>query len=471
MNLTVILPELYFLGTAFFFFVLSLGGASPKRDQRAILFLSAVGICIAALALNERGELFYKAYRVDGFSQMFKLVIAIGFFLVAYLGRGLRGLEEKLYPEYYMFLALSTSGLMLLVSSVELLTIFVALEMSSYSLYVVIPFRNSGERTQMEAAIKYVLFGAAATGIMLFGMSYVFGVAHTTYVAELAVKMPDLMGQPIAIVGVALMMGGFFFKLGLFPFHFWLPDVYEGTSNETAAFVATMPKIAAVALLLRLVSLAGSDSMQLVNFLMIIAAASMTYGNLAALVQKDIKRILAYSSIAHAGYVLVGVLSLNALGFAAAVYHIGGYVLMSLACFLVVCKLSQAGENVTLDGLKGLHQRSPLLAFTLAVGSFALAGIPPFVGFTGKFFLLSAALKEGYLGLVIIAALNTAISIYYYLNMVRVAYASDPDGLAAVRVDGPSQVLGYALIIAIILMGVLPDAFVAFAKTAVAVVL
>lgn len=467
----VILPELYFLGLALVFFILSLGGSSTDRDQWIALLLSALGVCISVLALNERGDLFYGAYRVDLFSQLFKVVLSGGFFLLVYLGRGLRGLDESLYSEYYMFLGLSTAGLMLLVSSMELLTIFVALEMSSYSLYIVIPFRNRGERVQLGAAIKYVLFGAAATGIMLFGMSYVFGVAHTTHLTELARKMPELMREPMAIVGVALMLGAFFFKLGLFPFHFWLPDVYEGTSNETAAFVATMPKIAAVALLMRLVSIAGANASQLIQVLVAIAALSMTYGNLAALVQKDIKRILAYSSIAHAGYVLLGVLSLSDLGFAAALFHIAGYVLMSLACFLVVCKVSRNGANVTLDDLRGLHQRSPLLAFTLGVGAFALAGIPPFVGFTGKFFLLSAALREGHLALVIIAAINTALSIYYYLNMVRIAYATDAGDLAVVPVDMATKILGFALIAAIILIGVLPYTFVDLARTAVTSVL
>lgn len=472
MNFTLFLPELYFLILALVFFLLSLGRESAGRDQGIALFLSAVGVCLAALVLNERGEMFYHAYRVDLFSQIFKLVISIGFFLVVYLSRGLKGLDERLYSEYYMFLALSTTGLMLLVSSVELLTIFVALELSSYSLYIVIPFRNqSGGRVQMEAAIKYVLFGAAATGVMLFGMSYVFGVAHTTYIAELARKMPDLMGQPIAIGGFVLMLAAFFFKLGLFPFHFWLPDVYEGASNETAAFVATMPKLAAVALLLRLVALAGAGATDLIQILAVIAALSMTYGNLAALVQSDIKRLLGYSSIAHGGYILLGVLSLNDVGYAAAIYHISGYLLMSLACFLVVCKLSRAGENVTLDNLKGLYKRSPLMAFTLGIGAFALAGIPPFVGFTGKFFLLSAALKQGHLALVIIAVLNTAISIYYYLNMVRMAYATEAEDMSALPVDMASKVLGFALIVAIILMGVLPYRFVDMARTAIAGVL
>ncbi|MFH1077310.1 MAG: NADH-quinone oxidoreductase subunit N [Pseudomonadota bacterium] len=468
------LPEIYFLGVVLVFFILSLREQSVIRDQRVAFILSAVGVLVSALAFDQRCELFSGAYRVDFFSQVFKLILSLGFFLVIYIGQGLRDLDDKLYSEYYMFLSISIVGLMLLVSSVELVTIFVALELSSYSLYIVIPFRNRGtHKDQVEAAIKYIIFGAVATGVMLFGMSYLFGIAHTTYIAELAQKLPDLMGQPIAVLGGLLMLAAFMFKFGLFPFHFWLPDVYEGTSNETAAFVATMPKIAAVALLLRLVAaLNGGSYTSLIEVLVVISAISMTYGNLAALVQKDIKRILAYSGIAHAGYVLLGVVSVSTLGYAAATYHIIGYMLMSAACFLVVCKLSQEGKNVTLDDLKGLYKRSPWLAFTLATGVFALAGIPPFMGFTGKFFLLSAAFKKGFLGLVIIAAINTAISIFYYLNMVRLAYAVEsPSDMPPLSTDISTKLIGFILIVSIILAGILPTTLVNLASMAAQAVL
>jgi len=250
------------------------------------------------------------------------------------------------------------------------------------------------------------------------------------------------------------------------PLHFWTPDVYEGTANETVSFIATLPKLAAVALMLRIVSLAGAGSVNLVQALVLLAAISMTFGNLAALVQTDLKRLLAYSSIAHAGYILLGVLSLNAAGFSAAVYHITAYLLMNLACFLVICTVSREGENVSIADLAGLYRRSPLLAFTLAVGAFALAGIPPTAGFTGKLFLFTAALNQGHLALVVIAAVNTAISIYYYLNIVRSAYGHDPDGLPEVTLSFSNRVLNFGLILVILLLGILPTWFIDLAKTA-----
>ena len=192
--------------------------------------------------------------------------------------------------------------------------------------------------------------------------------------------------QPVALIGLLLILCGFFFKLAVVPFQFWTPDVYQGAANETVSYVATMPKLAGVALLLRITSLAGTGAVDLIQVLVLLSALSMTFGNLAALVQKDLKRLLAYSSIAHAGYIMLGVLTLNALGYGAAIYHIAAYLLMNLACFLVICSLSQEGENVMVSDLSGLYRRSPLLAFTLAVGAFALAGIPPPPGSPGNCF-------------------------------------------------------------------------------------
>jgi len=466
MDFSLFLPETFLLFMALIFFCQSMWKSSANLNQGLALFLSAAGVIISLLNLNQSGELFYRSYRVDLFSQTFKCLISLGLFLVVVLGRKLKGIEERLQPEFFMFLSLSSLGLSLMVSSVELLTIFIAMELSSYSLYVLIPIRNQAHGQQMEAAIKYIIFGAAATGVMLFGMSYIFGVTGSTYLADILQKMPALLKEPMAVIGLLLILCGFFFKLAVVPFQFWTPDVYQGAANETASFVATMPKLGAVALLLRLVSLAGSGAVDLIQVLVLLSAVSMTFGNLAALVQKDLKRLLAYSSIAHAGYVLLGVLTLNSAGFSAAVYHISAYLLMNVACFLVVCSVSRQGENVSISDLSGLYRRSPLLAFTLAVGAFALAGIPPTAGFTGKLFLFVAALNQGHLTLVIIAAVNTAISIYYYLNIVRTAYGQDPDGLPAVPLSFSNRLLNYGLILAIILMGTLPAWFIELARAA-----
>ena len=473
-EITLFMPELCFLAIALIFFLTSLGRSSAKRDQTLASILACVGVVIAAISLGKEGFLFFQAYRVDLFSQVFKLLIALGFFLVAMFDKDCKGVPAHHTSEYFMFLCISTFGLMLLVSSVELLSIFVALELSSFSLFVIIPFRSESNHTdcrQTEAAIKYVLFGAVSSGIMLFGMSYVFAMTGTTYTAELTAQLPVLIHKPILIVGMVLMLAGFMYKLALFPFHFWTPDVYQGASNITASFVGTMPKLAAVAVLIRLVHMTHGESIPLIKILIFLAAVSMTFGNLCALVQDDLKRLLAYSTIAHAGYVLLGILCVNKVGYGAAVYYICAYLFMNLACFMVIVRLSRNGENVKMDDLNGLHARSPALAITLAAGVLGLAGIPPTAGFAGKFFLFTSAFQQGHVNLVVIAAINTAISIFYYLKMVRAAYTRIPHNDFPVTMEPPDYILCVILVTGIILLGSFPECFLDLAMNAVGKIL
>lgn len=469
MKLMLFAPELLFLLGSLVLFLLSLGKAGGRWARNFTVLLAVLTVFLGLAGLNLEGTLFYEAYKVDFFSQLIKVVLAAGLAVVLLLGKDLKDVAAEVRAEYYLLLALSTLGLMMLVSSVELLTLFIALELSSYSLYLLVPMRDdrAGIRVQMEAAVKYILFGVVATGIMLFGMSYLFGLTGTTYLAELLPKMHLMLDQPAAVIGLAMVMAGFFYKLAVFPFHFWVPDVYQGAANETTAFIASVPKIAAVAMLIRMATMVAPAACTIVNLLIALAVLSMFYGNLVALVQKDIKRLLGFSGIAHAGYVLLGVLTLQEAGYATAMYYITGYLVMNLACFLVICNVSRQGENLQIDDLSGLHQRSPLLAVTLAVGMFALAGIPPFVGFMGKFMLLAGALKQGYLALVVLAAINTAISIYYYLSVVRVAYTTDPEGQPAVEIAGTTKLVSVMLMLVIIAMGILPTTVLEIATDAV----
>ncbi|MDO3378646.1 NADH-quinone oxidoreductase subunit N [Geoalkalibacter halelectricus] len=470
MKTMLFLPELLLITLALLCFFASLGRPRAGFLQAMVMVFATLALIASAATFNQAGLLFYDAYQVDSLSQLFKMILCAGLVLVAWAGPGLRGIEQRLRPEYYFFVTLSTLGLVFLASAVELVTIFLALEISSFALFVAIPFRQpQNSREQFEAGIKYVLFGAAASGLTLFGMSYIFGLSGTTHLAQLAPVLPELVAsQPLAVLGMVLLLSGFFYKLALFPMHFWTPDVYQGAANETAGFVATLPKLGAVILLLRLVSLAGVDMTQLTWALGILAVVSMTVGNFAALVQNDIKRLLAYSSVAHAGYLMLGILAGNPLGQAGAIYYALGYLLMNLACFFVLYHLSSDSRNLSLDDLKGLYRRSPLLAFTLAAGAFSLAGIPPTIGFTGKFVVFTAAFQQGFHGLVVLGLINAAISIFFYLKMVRAAYLSTEDGGEAVPLGVGTRMLGYVLILAIILLGVLPQGFLALAKTAVA---
>lgn len=473
MKLILFAPELFLLLGCLTLFFLSTGRVSGRTARGTAIALALGTVLITLLCQRQEGLLFYEAYRIDFFSQFLKFFIAVGLAIVLLFSTELKGINDEVRPEYYLFLMLSTLGLLMLVSSVELITLFISLELSSYALYLLVPLRDDrgGLRLQMEAAIKYILFGVVATGIMLFGMSYIFGLTGTTYFVTLVPALQQMMASPVALVAILMFMGGLFFKLAVFPFHFWVPDVYQGASNETTAFIATVPKIAAVAVLVRIASLANPDGQALVTMLAVLAACSMLYGNLSALVQTDIKRMLGFSGIAHAGYVLLGLVTLRESGYAISLYYVIGYMLMTLAGFLVICKVSRQGENLLIDDLSGLYRRAPLLALTLAVSMFAMAGIPPFVGFMGKFMLLTGAYKAGHLALVIIAAINTAISIYYYLSVVRVAYTNSGDDQPAVAVDGMTRAVSVALVVIIIALGIAPNQLVHLATEAVRAIL
>ncbi len=452
------LPELILLAGALALFVICLGESRAGQARLAALATALATTVACAFCLGQEAVLFDGAYRVDLFSQALKLVLACGFTLVALLSGQLTDILDEIKPEYFLLLTISVSGLLMLVSCVDIITLVVALELSSFPLYLLVPMRREreGQRVQMESAIKYIMFGVAANGIMFFGMSYLYGLTGTTSLPQMMVKLQPVIHSPLAITGLAMTFCGLYYKLAVFPFHFWTPDVYQGASNETAGLIASLPKVGAVAVLVRFVSLASPDNQTIANLLACLAAASMFYGNLIALVQKDLKRLLGFSGIAHAGYALIGFVTLDGTGYAAALYYIVGYLFMVLACFVVICKVSRDGVNVSMEELAGLHRRSPLLALTLLVGIFALAGIPPFVGFMGKLTLLSAALAKGYLALVIIAVVNAAIAIYYYLCVVREVCFRDAGDQPPIHLDWPTRALCVLLITGILALGIVP---------------
>jgi len=456
--LLAFLPELALLVGALVLFVISLGEERVDRARSAALLVAAAAAVASALGLGQQALLFDGAYRIDAFSQWLKLALTVGFLLILLASRELPDIRRDVKPEYYFFLALSVCGLVMLVSCVEVITLVVALELSAFPLYFLVAMRRerAGQRSQMEAAIKYIMFGIAANGIMLFGLSYLFGLTGTTSLQGMAAQLGPVLQSPLAMVGLGLTCVGLFYKLAVFPFHFWTPDVYQGASNETASLVASLPKVGAVAVLVRFTSLAAPDDRTLPGLIALLAGASMFYGKRFALQQKDLKRLLGFSGIAHAGYALVGFVALDTAGYTAALYYIVGYLFMVLAGFVVISHVSRDGANVALEELAGLHRRAPLLALTLVVGMFALAGLPPFVGFFGKLALLKAALAKGYLALVIVTVINAAIAVYYYLAVVREACFRDPGDQRAIPLCWSARTLCGLLIAGILLLGVGP---------------
>lgn len=465
-NYMLFLPELYCLFMGLVLFCLTLT-SSRRLIYPFAFWLSLFGVVAALLALTQEGRLFFEAYRVDLFSQIFKSLLAIALFLVVCICGQLKGVEERYHPEFYLFLTTCTLGMMLMVSAVELMAIYLALELSSFSLYILVPMRK-GDDVDVEAGVKYLFIGATASAFMLLGLSYVFGLTHTTYVSQLLERLPALLDQPLALVGIILFMAGFFFKLAIFPFHFWAPDVYKGAANQVTTFIATASKVAAVALLIRITSLTEGSSGYLIQVLTGLSIASMFLGNMVAIVQKDLKRMLAYSAISHAGYVLIGVLTMSQFGYSSALFYTTAYVLMNFAAFMVVVLVASEGEDLKIEDLAGLHKRAPLLALTMMLALFSLAGIPPTVGFTGKFLLLASAMKQGYFWLVVIAMVNVTISLYYYLMVLKAAYLIEPkEPKPVIRIGLPIRLLNILLIVAIVYMGVFPQHFLGLANSAV----
>jgi NADH-quinone oxidoreductase subunit N len=471
MDMMLFGPELYYLGMALVFFALTLKRqVQVKLDYRIALALSAAGVLVTGLCLFQQGDLFFKAYRVDLFSQVFKFALALGLFLVLTISHNLAQIEERYQAEFYFFLTTTTIGMMMLVSSVELLTIYVALELSSYSLYILVPLRR-GDGIDVEAGIKYLFIGAVSSGFMLFGLSYIFGATGSTYLVDILPKMAQLVNSPIGIIGLLLSVAGFFFKLSVFPFHFWAPDVYQGGANQVVTFIATASKAAAVALLLRFAVLGNAFGYNFTVALVILSIVSMTLGNLVAIVQKDFKRMLAYSSIAHAGVFIMGVLTITEAGYIGAIYYALAYLVMNFTVFMVLSEVATDGRDLKIAELAGLYRRSPVLMMSLILGIFALAGVPPSIGFTGKLLIFTAAMKSGYFWLVLIGAVNGTICLYYYLKVIYAAYFIDDPGLPPITLSTPIKLLNYALAAIIIGFGFFPDRIVELAKAAAKTVL
>ena len=462
-------PEIYYFLVSLWFLALSMmPPAKSRRNYISALFLSAAGVLISLITVYSEGLLFVNTYQIDLFSQVFKVLLSLALFLVVCLCPNLTGIQEKHHPEFYLLLSVCTLAMMMLVSSVHLLAVYVSLELSSYSLYILVALRK-GKNMGLEAGIKYFLIGISASAVMLFGLALLYGTTQATYISHMVEVLPEVIDKPAVIIGLLLTLGGFFFKLAVFPFHSWAPDVYQGAANQVTAYIATASKIAAIALLIRMVALTGTGtaSPYLVHVLVMLSIVSMTIGNLAAIVQKDMKRLLAYSTIAHAGYLLIGILSMSQAGYSGVIFYALALLVMKFTAFLVVVRVADDDHNLQIDQLAGLYQRSPLLAMALMVSIFSLAGIPPTIGFTAKLFVFLAAMQQGYFTLVLIAMINVVISLYYYLLILKAAYMLKPNNaLPEVRLSAPAKMLATALIIAMLAIGIFPTYILEIAEAA-----
>lgn len=467
MSWMAISPEILYLLATLGFLALSLGRRTQSgREHSVALALAGAGVLLSLAVTGAEGQMFAATYRMDLFTQVFKAMLALGLLLIVSLCGEMHDVREGGRIDFYALLFVCTLAMMMLVSSDHLLAMYVSLELSSYSLYVLVALRRDQE-LGLEAGIKYFVVGIFASGFMVFGLALLYGTVHSAYIPEITKSLPGMIGQPAVIFGLLLTLSGFFFKLAIFPFHHWAPDVYQGAMNQVSAYIATASKVAAIAVLIKLVAAAGQGSPYLAHVLVVLSIVSMTVGNLAAITQQDLKRLLAYSTVAHSGYVLLGILSMNRDGYAGAVFYALSLLVMKLTAFLVVVKVACNGRNPRLDDLAGLHRRSPLLALALMVSLFSLAGIPPTIGFAGKFLVFVAAMERGYFTLVLIAMINVVISLYYYLLVIKAAYLQEPaEAQPALRLSPAMSLLTGGLIAAMVLGGFFPNPLIELAIAA-----
>ena len=468
MNLSLFLPETYLslLATALMCLTLApkeKGGAFADRFM-LIASLGLAAVCF--ISIGHSGTLFYSTYRVDLLSQGFKAVIALGALAAVLLSADTLSIAPKRKLEYYLFLTTATLGMMMIASSVDLLTLYISLELSSYSLYLLAGLRS--EYKGSEAAVKYILFGAATSGVMLWGFSLIAGLSGTTALSGIAALAPTLSHEPAFLIGLLFATVAFLFKLSAFPAHFWAPDVYESSATPVTAFIATASKAAAVAVLVRFFMWLGLTP-AFTAVIGVLAFISMTVGNAAALVQRDVKRILAYSSVAQAGYILVGLLAGSFEGYSSAFFYALAYVVMNTGAFLCVLVVSKAvhNDNPQIQHFDGLAERQPFLSLILLLSLLSLAGIPPLVGFTGKWILFSAAMDKGHWFLVLWGVLNSVVSLFYYLTIVKHAYLEKPKSSEKIILSAPLKAMGLILFCSLVFLGIFPNAFIEFARSAV----
>ena len=470
-------PEFLVAGLAFLVFTLDF---FLRKEQKNILaWVSGLGLVyIVAFSIpflrDESDSLFGGLYRVDDYALFFKVLsMAIGGAVIIgsvhYVNRYLS------HPgEYYAIILLSVLAMMMMAASGELLTAYLSLELLSFCLYILSGFALH-DRKSSEASVKYILLGAFSSGLLLYGIVLLYGALGTTSFAEMAVALDgidDIDGR--LLIGLTLLVTGLGFKMAAVPFHMWAPDVYEGAPMPVTAYIAVGSKVAAFALVLRLFAEGLLPAIEQWDILIAgLAAITMLFGNLVALAQTNIKRMLAYSSVGQVGFLLMGVAAMSTLASNGLMVHLVGYSATNLAVFFaIIAFYNQTGKEEISD-FAGLAERSPFLAAAITVSLFSLAGLPFLAGFVTKFYLFSAAAAEDLLWLAGVAMVASLISLYYYLRVIREMYLNPAADGEGDTIQIPSLLFGLVgvMVIIVILVGVYPDPLVEFVEDATAVIL
>ena len=437
-SLLYFIPEILLVVFAAAVIILDLIVRDRESDKVAYLALVGLGCALLAILISnsiintsEPIDLFFGMIRLDKFAIFFKILLILATSATILFSLRSEELDVRLKGEYYALLLAVTLGMFLMASSTNLLMIFISLETVSLTSYILAGFLTHSPRSS-EAAFKYITFGAVASGTMLFGLSLIFGMTGTGDLAEISTQLPAVLasGEVTALgllIAITFILAGVGYKIASVPFHMWSPDVYEGAPIPITAFLSVASKAAGFALFLRFFYSGFSaqgllDSVDWGILLAIVSALTMTVGNLAALPQRNVKRLLAYSSIAHGGYLLMGGVLLTSEGLSAILFYLIVYLFMNLGAFYVVILVANDSGSEMIEGYRGLSSRSPLVAAAMMIFLVSLTGIPPFAGFFGKFFLFKAVIDEGLYWLAFVGLINSVISLYYYARIIKAMY-------------------------------------------------
>ena len=443
-----------------------------KKERNDLAYLSIGGMAFILLTIfiwggQTEGVAFDRMVIIDSYTAFFRVLFCLTSIIVMLMSIDYAKYFPSRQGEYYALLIFATMGMMLLPASGNFLTLFLSLELLSISSYILAAYMRNHPKS-VEAGLKYLIIGGLSTGTLLYGISFIYGLTGTTdfqKVTEWIVHRGKI--EPVLLVAGFLILVGLFFKIASFPFHVWVPDVYEGSPTPVTAFLSVGSKGAGFAVLVRvLLNVLTPLKQEWVFLVAILAAATLLFGNLAAIPQKNIKRLLGYSSIGQAGYLLVGLSAGNHLGASAILFYLLAYLFSNLAAFLVVVVFFRTTQSDEIDDYSGLSRRSPLLASALTLGLLSLAGVPPLAGFFGKFILLGAAVREGLIWLVYIGALCIVISLYYYLMVIKQMYMGEIKDPRPLAIAPSARWTLYACMIGILIVGIYPSPFLNMALAA-----
>lgn len=470
MRYGLLAPEI--LTTVTGLLALAAGLLLPARGKKTVGILAVFGLAVVlgtvVLNFSREAVFFSGIYQIDVLGNFFKVLFLSAALLVFFMTGRYTDLFGRRKSEWFSFMIFATLGMMVMASSGDLITLYIGLELMTVSFYILSAYLlNDG--LSAEAGLKYLILGALSSTVLLFGMSLIYAVSGSTVFTEiyLAVSTASTT-QPVLIAGIVLLIAGFGFKIATVPFHMWAPDIYQGAPTPVTAYLAVASKAAGFAALVRVFMVALPLSPFNWNLaLAILAALSIVIGNLIALAQKNVKRLLAYSSIAQAGYILVGLVAANRYGLKGVLFYAMLYVFSNVGAFAVTTLVEVETGSTDLEAFNGLGRRAPMLSAVMTVCLLSLAGVPPLAGFAGKFYLFSGAIQSGYLWLAFVGLLMSMISVYYYLTVAKAMYIGVGENEATVTVPIPARLAMWVCLAGTLFIGLYPAPLSRMAEVAI----